>query len=82
MDRYEVLNWLKAKGRKRIYLSHEEDMESEKDARGFALFLESYGITALVGADYRKIGMSAVDEAMRSCDTFIPYNPKPELGMG
>lgn len=82
MDRNKFVNMLKAKGHKRVYISHEEDAESENDARAFALFLENNGITALVGADYREIGESAVREAIKSSDAVIPHNIMPKLGAG
>lgn len=82
MDRHVFLNMLKAKGHKKVYISHEVDIESEKDARDFASFLENNGIIALVGADYRELGRSAVNEAILSCDAIVPFNPKAELGAG
>lgn len=82
MNRYKFVNMLKSKGHKKVYISHDEDVESEKDARGLALFLKDNGIIALVGADYREFGMGAVREAINSCDAIIPYNLKAKLGMG
>ena len=82
INRYEFVNMLKSKGHKKIYLSHEEDIESEKDARDIVPFLKNNGIIALVGADYRKFGRGAVREAIESCDAVISYNLKAELGMG